>query len=109
MGEPSAWCHCMTLVTKGGVTPKVVIDLSSTLSEKKKNITEHMKICYKCLNSYPSLVICSENCHLITFTIPWGRLRYTLAPKRVLASGHKYNKIFYKTVVAISSKMKCID
>ena len=58
---------------------------------------------------YHSVPIAQEDKHLTTFTTPWGRIRYNVAPQGSICGGDGFTYWYDSITAGLKNKKKCID
>ena len=122
-GEPVSWCHRMVVTRKADGSPRRTVDLSplnkfckrETFSAEspfplaRRIPGKTWKSVMDAWNGYHSVPLRESDRHLTTFITPFGRWRYTRAPKGYLSSGDGYNRRFDAILSNFERKERCVD
>ena len=123
IGEPVTWCHRMVVCPKKNGKPRRTVDfqalnlhatrethyLQSPFHQARSVSHGTKKTIFDVWNSYHSIPLHVDDCHLTTFITPWGRYCYCTAPQGYIALGDGYTCCYNEIVAHIPQKSLRVD
>ena len=122
-GEPVYWCHRMVVTRKHNGTPRRTVDISALNKHCKwetfptespfhlaKRVPKGTcNTVSDAWNGYHTVPLRQSDRHRTTFISPFGRWRYTRAPRGFLSSDDGYNRRFDPMLSDFERKERCVD
>ena len=117
------YCHSMVVAAKGDGEPRRAVDFQE-LNKYASRDTHHTPSPFHLARSIPHNVkksscdnwngyhgvkLKEKDWHYTTFSTPWGRYQYMVAPQGYIASGDAFTKRFDTITAEVENLVKCVD